>query len=101
MLKNNNGITLISLAITLIVLLILAGVTIDTSVNLIKDSKIRNYITSMSLIKIEVEKNFEDFEFENDVSNLNNISELAESEIQKLTIENTAIKNNHGACKSF
>lgn len=80
MLKNQKGITLISLAITIIVLMILATVTISTSMNLIESSRIRNNIVIMSLIRVEVEKIFEDFEFENDVANMKTL------DTSKLTI---------------
>lgn len=70
MFKNQNGITMISLVVTIIVMLILAAVVITSTTQLIESSRIRNYIATMSLVNIEVEKIFEDFEFENDVSDL-------------------------------
>lgn len=49
--KNNSGITLIVLVITIIVILILAGITIDGGTKLIKRSKIESLLTNMITIK--------------------------------------------------
>lgn len=68
--KNQKGVTMTMLAITIIVLTILAGITISSSTTLIKSSKIRNYITILSLTKVEAEKIYENYEFEHDVSNM-------------------------------
>lgn len=65
MIKNQKGVTISMLAVTIIVLSIMAGITISIGTNLVKSSRLRNYITTMSLIKLEVEKTFEEFEFEN------------------------------------
>lgn len=99
MIKNQKGVTISMLAVTIIILVILAGITISTGSNLIRSSKLRNYITTMNLIKLEVEKIAEQFEFENfdsstiesyyDVSNamkieqdvmINSLTYLTESE---------------------
>lgn len=63
MIKNNRGVTLSALVITIIVILILAGVTITTSDFLIKDTKSKTIISNMYLIKGKVESIYEDYEF--------------------------------------
>ena len=50
-LKNKSGITLIALIITIIVILILAGITINEGKELIKKSKIESILTNMITIK--------------------------------------------------
>lgn len=50
-LKNKSGITLIALIITIIVILILAGITINGGKELIKKSKIESILTNMITIK--------------------------------------------------
>ena len=49
--KNNSGITLIALVITIIVILILMGITINGGKELIKRSKIESLLTNMITIK--------------------------------------------------
>ncbi len=51
--KNNKGITMIALIITIILLIILAGVGIGTGNDIIKKSEIENLKTNMLLIKVK------------------------------------------------
>lgn len=51
--KNNKGITMITLIITIILLIILAGVGIGTGNDIIKKSEIENLKTNMLLIKVK------------------------------------------------
>ena len=50
-LKKNNGITIVTLVITIIVLLILAGISITEGNNLIKKAKTESLITNMIMVK--------------------------------------------------
>lgn len=68
MLKNQKGVTLTVLVVTIIVLGILASVTISTTTDLMYDSKVKTYITDMSMIKAKAETIYEKYEFENDES---------------------------------
>ena len=61
--KNNNGITMITLVITIIILLILAGVSIGTGNNIIKQSNLENIKTNMLLIKVKAKEYVENANF--------------------------------------
>jgi Tfp pilus assembly protein PilE len=63
--KNVSGITLTSLVITIIVILILAGVTINTTTDLLYDSKVKTKITYLSLVQMTAENLYEKYSFEN------------------------------------
>lgn len=88
MIKNQKGVTLIALAVTVLILLILGTVIIRESINLVNSSRTRKYITIMSLIRVEVEKLFEEFEFENDSSDLQNadVSKLMSTGGEKIDL---------------
>jgi Tfp pilus assembly protein PilE len=51
--KNNQGITMIALVVTIVILLILAGISIGTGNNIIKKSELENLKTNMLLIKVK------------------------------------------------
>lgn len=63
MLKNNRGVTLSILVVTIIVILILASVTVTTSDLLIKDTKSKTVISNMYLVKGKIEALYDDFKF--------------------------------------
>lgn len=63
MIKNNKGITLTILAVTIIIIIIIAGITIKMSDYFIKDTKNKSQITNMQLIKGKIETIYEDYEF--------------------------------------
>ena len=63
-LNNNKGITLIVLTITIIVLLIIAGITIYTGSNLIQEAKIEDVKTNMLLVQAEMKNFVEQAKFE-------------------------------------
>lgn len=65
MLKNNKGITLSVLVVTIIVIFILAGTTITASDMLINSVKVKNTVTNMYLIQGKVESLNEEYEFNN------------------------------------
>ena len=64
-LKNNKGITLLALIITIIVILIIAGITIYGGSNLIKEVEAEDVKTNMLLIQAEVKNFAEQAKFEN------------------------------------
>lgn len=68
MLKNNHAVTLSSLVVTIIVILILAGVTITTSDFLIIDTKSKAIVSNMYLIKGKAEAIYEEYEFSEDIT---------------------------------
>ena len=49
--KNKSGITLIALIVTIIVILILAGISVNTGINLIKKAKFESLMTNMITLK--------------------------------------------------
>lgn len=64
-LKNNKGITLIALTITIIVMLIIAGITIYGGSKLIQDATVEDVKTNMLLVQAEVKNYVEQAKFEN------------------------------------
>ena len=68
MIKNNKGITILVLAITIAVLLILLGITIDTSTKVIESAKLQNINTNMLLIQARVKVISEKVVFDGDNS---------------------------------
>lgn len=63
MLKNNKGVTLIMLVITIIVIVILGATTITASDALLKEIKAKNVTTNMILIKAKAEALYEEYSF--------------------------------------
>lgn len=63
MLKNNKGVTLTMLVITIIIIVILAGTTITASDLLIKQTKSKNVTTNMILVKAKAEALYEEYTF--------------------------------------
>ena len=51
--KKNKGITMVTLVITIVILLILAGVSIGVGNNIIKKSELENLKTNMLLIEVK------------------------------------------------
>ncbi len=104
MLKNQKGVTLTVLVVTIIVLGILANITISTTTDLMHDSKIKTYITNMSMVKAKAETIYEKYEFENDTSDStnglgtgdDNIGEKVDvSELGKYSIESDGTSDNY------
>lgn len=70
MLKNNKGVTLSILVITIIVTIILAGTVITASNLIITSTKAKTVVTNMYLIQGKAEALNEEYEFNNiDISN--------------------------------
>lgn len=88
--NNQNGITLLILSITLVVLLILATVTINTGYNVLIDVRAGRIISNLDLVKIKADAIYDNFEFNGDKSllvgaggtkyRLSNIDELDQLE---------------------
>lgn len=62
--SNNNGVTLIALTITIIVMLIIAGITIYGGSKLIQNAKVEDVKTNMLLVQAEVKNYVEQAKFE-------------------------------------
>ena len=81
--KDNKGITLISLIITIILMLILTSVTVYTGLDTYKFSKVNAFVTEMQLIQAKVDELVE----------MRNIEELG-SEVTSNSAINSAYLNN-------
>lgn len=68
MIKNNKGITIVSLVIVIIVLIIIAGVSIGVGGNVIKSAKLQSINTNMLLIQAKAKVIFEESNFNKDES---------------------------------
>lgn len=66
MLKNNNGITMVALVLTVIILAILSGVSLTTGFSVLKDFRAGRIISNMILVQAKLEDIYEDYEFYND-----------------------------------
>lgn len=62
--KKQNGITLISLTITIIVMLIIAGITINFSMDLVRKAKLQDLKTNMLLIQAKAKEYVEEVSFQ-------------------------------------
>lgn len=65
MLKSNKGVTILALVITIILLLILAGVSVNTGFSVVKDVRVGRIISNMALVQAKVEVIDEDYHFYN------------------------------------
>lgn len=63
MLRNNKGITIIALVVTIIVLMILASVTTYTAVQTINDSKYYNAVSQLKLMQMNVNEKYEEYRY--------------------------------------
>lgn len=61
--KGNKGITMVALVITIVMLLVLAGISIGAGNNVIKESKLENLKTNMLLIKVKGKEYVENANF--------------------------------------
>lgn len=61
--KKNRGITMVALVITIVVLLIIAGISIGAGNNAIKNSKLENLKTNMLLIEVKAKEQIENAKF--------------------------------------
>lgn len=68
MIKNNKGITIVSLVIVIIVLIIIAGVSIGVGGNVIKSAKLQSINTNMLLIQAKAKVIAEESNFNKDES---------------------------------
>lgn len=64
--KNNKGVTLLILSITIIVIFILSAISFDTGYTVLRNVRVGRTISNMKLIKIKVEDIAEDAEFTDD-----------------------------------
>ena len=84
MLKNQKGITLVALIVTVVMMTILLMVTVNTSTSLINNSKLRSLVTTMYLVqaKLDVLNEKHDFDGTELVGD-----ELTDDECDKVSID--------------
>ena len=92
MMKSQNGLTLVSLIITVVIMTILLTVTVNTSTSLITNSKLRSLVTTMYLVQAKLDILYEKYEFDNsteligtevDLEEMKNYIEKEESESEE------------------
>ena len=66
----NRGITLVTLVVTIVVMLILSGITITGSYSLIRKAELENLKTNMLLIQAKTKTALEEYNFSKDESKL-------------------------------
>lgn len=64
MLKRKNGVTLVVLIITIIVMLIILGITITTTTELLRETDMRRFETSLHLIEARAQTLLNDYLFD-------------------------------------
>ena len=83
--KNKNGITLVSLVITIIVLLILSSITVYLGINLITKANLESLKTNMLLIQAEAKSVVEEFNFK--IYNLDKNTEDYNTQLERIKTE--------------
>ena len=86
-LKNEKGITLVALIVTVIIMLILVGVTIHFSTDAVKKANLEDIKTNMMSIKTRAKIIAEQYNFK-DIENLVG-SNISDEEAQKLGLTNS------------
>jgi len=98
MLKNNRGITMVALTLTIVILLIITAVSVNTAVFVVNDIRVGRIISNMTLVQKKVEVIYEEYQFENDnqevfvgdkIGNINELEgvDVSEQEKQKIKAE--------------
>lgn len=96
--KNNKGITLTSLIVTIVVLIIISGITVDISADIIKQANLQDLRTNMLLIQAKAKTYTEEVTFE--TANLDSskeedatkISNIKNEKLKGVPLENCEIK---------
>lgn len=78
--KNNSGITLIPLVITVVILLILTTVSVDTGIDYINNVRISKIVVNMKLVEAKVYDIYEEYQF-NEKELIGNIADISNLEI--------------------
>ena len=64
--RNESGVTMIALIVTIIVMIIIAGITFKFSKDLLKDSELKNDVTNMLLILAKAEVIYDKNQFDSE-----------------------------------
>lgn len=63
MIKNQKGITIVALVVTIIVMVILTWISLGTGYSVVKDIRIGRIISNMALVKAKAETVYEQYQF--------------------------------------
>lgn len=66
--KSDKGVTIVMLVITVIVLIIIAGISINTSVSFMNDVRVGRIVANMELVQAKVEVIYEEYQFQGENS---------------------------------
>ena len=93
--KKNKGITMITLILTIIVLLVISGISIGIGNNIIKKSELENLKTNMLLIKVKAKEYAENANFKlgTNIGTSTDKLEEAKKELKGEEITDTSIFN--------
>ena len=92
--ERNKGVTLATLVITIVVLLILSGITINYGVSNIKRAKIQNIKTNMLLIEAKTKEYVENANYDLGIKPNEATAEMKEKAISELEGEGKGTKVN-------
>jgi Tfp pilus assembly protein PilE len=100
--NNNKGITLVALSITVIVLMILSGITVSTGMSMVKTAKLEELRTNMLLIQAKAKEYVEEANFKLGITidklegeeKQKKIDSAKDKEILKVDEENDITNNN-------
>ncbi len=81
---NNKGITMVTLVITIVIMLILAGVTITGGYSLIKKAQLESLKTNMLLVEAKTKTALEEYNFSKDESKLIGV-QIQETDTEKVS----------------
>ena len=93
--KNQKGITLIALTITIIVMLIIASITIYAGIDLVKQAKLQDLVTNMLLVQVKAKEYLEEVKFQ--TANMTDSEQIEQVKTENLKgkkiIENTDVQS--------
>ena len=65
MLKNNKGVTILILVVTIVLMLILAGVSLNTGFSVLNDMRMGSLVSNLNLVQAKAEVIYENYTFYN------------------------------------
>ena len=98
MLKSNKGVTIIALVTTIVILIILTGVSLTAGYSSLEKVRVGRIITNMTLVKAKADNLYEEYQFSNDETILGEKSKISNlnvtlSDVEKTLIQNAALEN--------
>ena len=101
--KENKGITLLALMVSIIIIIIILGIAVNSGNNTLKKSKMGNMISAMELIKVRAEDYYEEISFEEGNKDFETYLMMMknekfikkDAELEKIVLDKTFIENNY------